>query len=154
MVVTVADATSLEASVANAANRDAVAAVGAHVLGRRKRNKYPYIHVATFAAAAPGRLGGAVLQFVRLAALGEIASRASAIAPLHLRVASLLQRAAADEIIAAGPRAMPAGETSSVVRCGATVVAPQLEGDASPPSEWFVFCAGFALCFHAIFVLR
>ena len=96
--VTVVSALAREAMAAGAPRRDGVAA---GVAARHKRAKYPNCTVTPFVIEDHGRFGEDALSLVRRLAPPAKSKRSSAIRRLYQSLGSVLQRHAADAVIAA-----------------------------------------------------
>ena len=107
--VTIVSALATEGMAVGAPRRDGAAAAAA---ARRKRAKYPGVVVTPFVVEDHGRLGEEALALMRLLAPRADTARSAAIRQLHQALGSILQRHAADAVLAATQarpwRAVPA----------------------------------------------
>ena len=87
-----------DALALGSARRDGAAAAAA---ARRKRARYPGVAVVPFVVEDHGRLGEEALALTRLLAPAQDAERSAAIWRLHQSLGCVLQRNAADAVLAA-----------------------------------------------------
>ena len=96
--LTVVSALSVEALAKGSALRDGTAA---GLAARDKVSRYPNCRVWPFPVEDHGRVGEDSMEFIRTIAPQEPARRSAAIAQLYQSLACVLQRCAADSVIAA-----------------------------------------------------
>ena len=96
--LTVVSALTQDALALGAARRDGAAAAAA---ARRKWARYPGVAVVPFVVEDHGRLGEEALALARLLAPADSEERSPAIRRLHQALGCVLQRHAADAVLAA-----------------------------------------------------
>ena len=96
--LTVVSALTQDALALGSARRDGAAAAAA---ARRKRARYPGVAVVPFVVEDHGRLGEEALALTRLLAPAQDTARSAAIRRLHQSLGCVLQRNAADAVLAA-----------------------------------------------------
>ena len=96
--VSIVSALSVEALRGGSASQDGKAA---ELAAKHKHNDYPLINLTPFIVEDHGRLGTEALAFVRRIAPIDLSARSKAIRDLYQRLGSVLQRKAADAVLAA-----------------------------------------------------
>ena len=98
----------IDVSIASALSQEALRSRSAHIDGRaaelaaaHKRGDYPLITVCPFIIEDHGRWGADAIAFVRRVAPSGPSSRSRALRQLYHRLSAVLQRHAADSVLAA-----------------------------------------------------